>query len=167
MIDFSNIPNLVKEMKPHFFGNLNAPKEHFPTIQEIHNWMDFLDDGDIHLKPGVRIFEMHRLQNYDFCPIVLKDLRAALGAYPEMKDRNIVCFLPHDRFVDGYNWHDDKFHLVSINLVGDTTWYFRDGSEQRMTPGDCMLIPEGLEHTVKGEDIRFTASLCAIPPRKK
>jgi len=146
-----------KKDRPLFLGNIGAPRDHFPEdIDHVFEYLDMLKEGDYHSRDFLRMFELHRLEQYEWCPKVLMTLYNAVDFQP----KSIVSFLACDEEVVGYGWHDDSFDLVAINVIGNSTWFFKDGSQQLMTPGDMLFVPEGVRHTVEGNGYRYTASIC-------
>lgn len=156
--NFSNIPRLIQDHRRHFYGNGGAVDA---AIEDIFEWVDLVVDGDVTARPNLRMYEFHRLENYDFTYPFLKLLKFKLDKIPQMRECQIVGFLAADEKVAGYGWHDDAMHLLAFNLIGNTVWDFGNGDKQKMTPGDMMFIPKGMYHQVKGDDIRFSVSLCS------
>ena len=158
ILDLSNIPQLIKDNKRHFYGNVGMVNG---NIEDIFEWIDLVKQGDVTARPNLRMYEFHRLENYDFTYSFLKLLKHELDKIPEMCPIQIVGFLADGEGVRGYGWHDDAMHLVAFNLIGNTVWDFGDGDTQEMSPGDMMFVPRGLYHEVKGDGARFSVSMCS------
>ena len=158
ILDLSNIPQLIKDNKRHFYGNVGIVNG---NIEDIFEWIDLVKEGDVTARPNVRMYEFHRLENYNFVYSILKLLKYESDKIPEMYPSQIVGFLADGEGIRGYGWHDDAMHLIVFNLIGSTVWNFGNGDIQEMSPGDMMFVPKGLYHEVKGDGARFSVSICS------
>lgn len=62
----------------------------------------------------------------------------------------------------GITWHSDPENIIGMNIIGNTTWNFEDGSEIKMTPGDLIYVPKGVMHNVHATQERFTIGFAWI-----
>jgi len=113
---------------------------------------------DLTYQKKVNMIEAHRLENYKWCPKFLIDVLVAAIKLPSMSKSSTVVFTAEEAGV-GYTWHSDSFDIIITNLIGESTWYFEDGTQFEMKPYDVAFVPLGLFHRVIGKGPRVTASI--------
>lgn len=164
MIDFGVLHDLLIA-KPKTYTHLgNIPLYGECMFSDMDDVMDFVyEDEAKHARLKLSMFELHYIQDRPNCPIMIKELAATLKKFTPYNGHylDVVGFVGLDGS-KGYDWHNDMYHLVAMNIIGDTTWKFKDGNEVKMVPGDLMFVPSPIEHAVVGEGERFTISFCVL-----
>ena len=159
-IDFNIFHELLISKTYKHLGNIPLYGDNM--FADMSDVMDFVNN---HKKKKIRnyiaMFEMHHIQNESKCPIMIKEIASELTKFKPYSTRMIdaVGFVGLEGAI-GYNWHHDDYHLVAMNIIGNTTWHFRDGNTVDMKPGDLMFVPNPIEHSVVGTTERFTISFC-------
>jgi quercetin dioxygenase-like cupin family protein len=159
-IDFNIFHELLIFKTYKHLGNI--PLYGDDMFADMTDVMDFVNNTKKkHSHNDMAMFEMHRIQDKSKCPIMIKEIASELKRFKPYLSRSmdVVGFVGLDGAV-GYNWHDDDYHLVAMNIIGNTTWHFRDGNTVDMKPGDLMFVPSPIEHSVVGTTERFTISFC-------
>ena len=169
MYDFNTLHELLINKAPKLLGKIPLSKNN--SFEDMVDVIDFLnginDTKNEFYMPEMDMVEVHLLQERKNCPEIIKNISKELEQIEPFKSRklNVVGFVGFDNAI-GYDWHADDYHLVAMNIIGNTTWHFKDGSTIEMTPGDLMFVPSPIEHKVVGTTERFTVSFCC-PTRKK
>jgi mannose-6-phosphate isomerase-like protein (cupin superfamily) len=159
-IDFNVFHKLLISKTYKRLGNI--PLYGDDMFADMTDVMDFVNSSKKkHIHNHMAMFEMHRIQDKSKCPIMIKEIVKSLKQYEPYKSRSMdVAGLVGLEGAVGYNWHRDIYHLVAMNIIGNTTWHFRDGNTVDMKPGDLMFVPSPIEHSVVGTTERFTLSFC-------
>jgi len=164
-IDFNILHELLINKRPKLLGNITLSKDNsFEDMTEVMDFLNNLDNSnDKVYRSEIDMIEVHFLQKQNNCPQIIKNISKNLKKFEPFKSRelNVVGFIGFDNAI-GYNWHYDDYHLVAMNIIGNTTWYFKDGSTIEMNPGDLMFVPSPIEHKVVGTTERFTISFCCL-----
>jgi hypothetical protein len=162
-IDFSILDELLTNKKPKLLGNISLLKN--DTFDDMTDVMDFLNtlskSKDKIYRSEIDMIEAHFLQNQNNCPQIIKDISKDLKKFNPFKncELDVVGFIGLNNAI-GYDWHYDYCHLIAMNIIGETTWHFKNGDTIKMTPGDLMFVPSPVEHKVVGTTERFTISFC-------
>jgi quercetin dioxygenase-like cupin family protein len=160
-IDFNVFHKLLISKTYKRLGNI--PLYGDDMFADMTDVMDFVNSSNKHkhIHNHMAMFELAMVQHESKCPIMIKEIASELKRFEPYLSRimDVVGFVGLDGAV-GYNWHHDYYHLVAMNIIGNTTWHFRDGNTVDMKPGDLMFIPNPIEHSVVGTTERFTLSFC-------
>jgi hypothetical protein len=164
-INFNILHNLLLNKLPKYLGNISLDNEDiFTDMTEV---MDFLNNNyDINSRRNnthLSMIEIHRIWQKPDCPKLIKDISTHLKNFNPFKNRKLhtIGIIGLENSV-GYDWHYDYYHIVAMNIIGETTWYFRDNDEVKMKPGDLMFIPSPIEHKVIGSGERFSLTFSCM-----
>jgi quercetin dioxygenase-like cupin family protein len=163
VIDFNILHDLITS-KPKTYTYLgNIPLYGADMFLDMDDVMDFVYDDERYAVPEVSMFELHNIQHRPNCPTMIKELAAKLKKFKPYNSTtlDVVGFVGITG-ATGYHWHYDNYHLIAMNIIGNTTWEFKDGNKVKMAPGDLMFVPSPIEHVVMGEGERFTISFCCF-----
>ena len=169
-IDFNILHELLLNKKPKLLGRVPLSKDN--SFEDMSDVMDFLNNrNNLEYKiyrPEIDMIEAHFLQEEKNCPDIIKNISKELKQFKPFKNRqlDVVGFMGFDNAI-GYNWHYDDYHLVAMNIIGNTTWYFKGGNTIEMKPGDLMFVPSPIEHKVVGTTERFTISFCCFTQKNR
>lgn len=162
-IDFSILHELLIDKKPKLLGRIPLSKdETFEDMVDVIDFMNGIDNSKnkFHI-PKNDMVELHFLQKVENSPAIIKNISKELKRFKPFKNRilDVVGFVGFDNAV-GYNWHYDDYHIVAMNIIGNTTWHFKGHNAIEMSPGDLMFVPSPIMHKVVGTTERFTVSFC-------
>lgn len=165
MLDSANLKTTIHDLLiSKTYQHLgNIPLYGTDMFNDMTDVMDFVNSAKHkYIRNMLSMYEIHQMQDEPNCPIMIKDIVNKLKTVKLYNSRamNVVGFTGLDGAV-GYNWHSDVYHLIAMNIIGNTTWYFKDGNTIDMKPGDLLFVPSPVEHTVIGNGERFTISFCA------
>lgn len=159
-IDFNVFHKLLISKTYKRLGNI--PLYGNDMFADMTDVMDFVNSiKKKHIHHHMAMLQLAMIQHELKCPIMIKEIIKSLKQYEPYKSRsmNVIGIVGLEGAV-GYNWHDDDYHVVAMNIIGNTTWHFRDGNTVDMKPGDLMFVPSPIEHSVVGTTERFTLSFC-------
>jgi hypothetical protein len=162
-IDFSILHELLMDKNPKLLGKIPLSKNNsFEDMVDVIDFLDTIEDSKNKFYiPEMDMIELHLLQRAEKCPPVIKDISKEIKKFKPFKNRilDVVGFIGFDNAI-GYNWHYDDYHLIAMNIIGNTVWHFKDHNAIEMSPGDLMFVPSPVEHKVVGTTERFTVSFC-------
>lgn len=156
MIDYEKTTLELKKAHTHGFIE-NCIDQSSVQFDDVMDNILTMSDRDIHYNGEVSMYEMHRLETYDWTPKHLMDLRTRCLETTLLKGSHIIAFAAETADL-GYGWHSDLFDIMVTNVCGSSTWTFED-EEVIMNPFDVMFVPKGVRHTVRGHGPRFTAAI--------
>jgi mannose-6-phosphate isomerase-like protein (cupin superfamily) len=162
-IDLSVINDLLLTKSYKHLGNISLDNEDvFKDIGEVVDFVNYFPKHNKEARAGLSMMEIHELHEDPKCPKLIIELAEYIKTFkPYDKRLNVVGFLGFENSI-GYRWHSDEYHIIAMNIIGETTWYFRDGNEVKMKPGDLLFIPSPVEHQVDGSGERFTLGFCSL-----
>ena len=164
-LDIINDLLLTKSYK--YLGNISLVNEDiFKDIDDVMDFINHFNEEEKDLKSNLSMMEIHNINNDPNCPKLILELAEYIKKIkPYNKRLNIVAFLGFENSI-GYRWHDDDYHIIAMNIIGETTWNFRDGNKIKMKPGDLLFIPSPVEHQVDGSGERFSLGFCSVTNAK-
>ena len=162
--DFNILDELLLSKIPKHLGNVPLYGTGIKDMGDVMDWvLDLQHKKHLSEHP---MFELQFLDKDPLCPEVIKDIAEHLYTFEPYKSRpshvNTVGLVGLEGIV-GFNWHHDVFHIVALNLIGNTTWHFKDHDSIPMKPGDLLFVPSPLKHSVTTDSDtseRFTVSFC-------
>ena len=151
------ITQLKQQHKQGYLGTW-AFDQSAVDLDDLLDVMFEAHEDDIKFRSTLEMYEIHRLQKYEWAPPYLLRLLEQAKNTSLLKGADIVAFVS-ETSGNGYGWHDDLFDILVTNVCGTSTWEFEDGTEQLMKPFDVMFVPKGVRHQVTGHSPRFTAAI--------
>lgn len=151
------ILELKEQHKQGFLGTW-AFDQSESNLDDLLDVMFEIDKDDIKFRSVLEMYEIHRLEKYDWAPPYLLQLLEQVRNTSLMKNSSIIAMVS-ETSGNGYGWHDDMFDIVVTNVCGTCTWEFEDGTKQLLKPFDVMFVPKGVRHTVVGHSPRFSAAI--------
>jgi mannose-6-phosphate isomerase-like protein (cupin superfamily) len=166
-IDLNIINDLLLTKSYKHLGNIPLDNEDiFKDICDVIDFMNSFTKGNKEVRPNLSMMEIHKLHEDPKCPKLILELVEYIKNFkPYDKRLNVVGFLGFENSL-GYRWHDDDYHIIAMNIIGETIWHFRDGNKVKMKPGDLLFIPSPIEHQVDGTGERFTLGFCSLTNKK-
>lgn len=151
------IPNInkIKNPKQHcYLGHVQLyGNDLFKTIDDVVEYYYSRDAEYNSFEPGCGLLRTCFMERDKNTPLFIKDVYNELNKHVEMFCSVGLIALHGD---NGIKWHHDPENVIGMNIIGNTTWFFENDIEIKMTPGDLIYVPKTIKHSVHATEERFT-----------
>ena len=164
MIDFSIIKDLKNTNTYHRLGNIPLyGQDMFSNMDDV---MDYYYSSrtksfDFHMSE-FSIIKMQDIQHEEKTPQMIKDIFNNLKQFNDPKKGGwrggCVAALIGLNNNNGFDYHEDPHHVLTMNIIGNTIWHFKNNEKVLMTPGDLLFVPPAIGHSVSATEERFTVA---------
>ncbi len=154
MVDIPGLEH-IRNIRTHaYLGNIELyGSDLFKSMEEVLEYY--------HSRKHKRNFSKHKvihlqdLEEDEVVPTVIKDIFNELGKHFNV--HTVAGIIAFDG-KNGVDWHTDPCDLIAMNVIGNTTWFFKDDSKVDMKPGDLLYVKENIMHKVVSYEERFCVS---------
>jgi quercetin dioxygenase-like cupin family protein len=154
------IPNIdrIKYPKEYcYLGNIPLYGDDlFKTVDDAIDYYYSRDKEYNRFIPKSKLLMARSMEKDSNTPVIIKDVYNELNKHIKMYCTVGLISSSEGNEKNGIGWHRDREHVMGMNIIGNTTWVFRDGNEIKMGPGDLIYVPKGIEHKVYANEERFT-----------
>jgi quercetin dioxygenase-like cupin family protein len=166
-MDLNVLNELLLAKSYKHLGNILLDNEDiFTDMTEVMDFINHFNNGEKVNRSSFSMIEVHKINKSPKCPKLIKEVTEYIKNFnPYNKRLNVIGIVGFEN-ATGYRWHYDDYHVIAMNIIGETIWYFKDGNKIKMKPGDLLFVPSPIEHQVEGTGERFTLAFCSLTNKK-